>query len=89
MKRSRLNKGAKARKSSRLSTIVHVLNGKRYVSMDAMVTSENNEEIVHKAKKLGAIQRAVKKAETGGLFGQRFMVVEFLVPEKNIEKWSK
>jgi hypothetical protein len=64
------------------------LNGIKYLVVEELATTRNQEEITAKVKKHEAIYQGIKQLNTGGFWGSSYGVIKILVPEKNIVAYN-
>ncbi len=64
------------------------LNGIRYLIVEELFTTRNQERLTEKAKRHGAIYQGIKELNTGGFWGSPTAVIKILVPEKQIVAYN-
>ena len=60
------------------------LNGVKYLIVEEVATTENGKKLIAKAEKYQAIYQGVKELNNGGFWGDPYLIVRVLVPEKNV-----
>jgi len=64
------------------------LNGIKYLIVEELATTRNQEKLTAKAKRHQAIYQGVKQINTGGFWGSPYGIIKILVPEKSIVAYN-
>jgi hypothetical protein len=66
----------------------YVVDGRKYLLMEAVVTSTSKVRIEDAIKKYQCIQQGIKTIDRGGFWSNAFAVIKVLVPEENALEFS-
>lgn len=64
------------------------LNGIKYLVVEELITSKNEEEINARLKKHQAICQGIKEIDIGGFWKGAYAIIKVLVPEENVVAYS-